>query len=149
MTACERPPTLDDVKDNFYKNTSSFNELEKLACALGQEKQKFGTDKNGYGYHLDKVPDDQRIEGIDSLLKKIGAYALIYKKTKAGNCSLIIGYFARGFAGNGTIYDYSFQIESPTILENTNQSLSDDVENKSVAFDMPLSDGWYLSYISN
>jgi hypothetical protein len=149
MTACERPPTLDDVKGNFYKNISSFNELEKLACALGQEKQEFGPDRNSYSYSQEKVPNDQKIEGIDLILNKIGAYAVNYEKTTSGNCSLVVGYFVRGFAGSGVVYNYSFQIDSPTILENTNQSLSDDVENKSVVFDMPLSDGWYLSYISN
>lgn len=150
LSACDDKPTFDDAQKNFYNNKSVFEELAKTTCQLGKKKQKFSYHKDSFSYSPDKIDEKDRILKIDKQLEQIKAYSINYKKTLAGKCSLVVGYYARGFGGSGISYNYSFQIDSVTPFEKDKHTFEkiDEAPGK-VKFDMPLNSGWYFTFKSS
>ena len=147
IVACDSKPTFDDIKKNFYMNRLAFNELADVTCKLGLKKQVFSYELDSFSYSPDKVKQEFKNKTTDALLVKIGAYAINYKKTLSGKCSLVVGYYARGFAGNGIVYDYSFQKESINLFKKEKHTF-EEISNAglNVSFDMPLNNGWYFTF---
>jgi hypothetical protein len=147
VISCDNRPEFDDVKNNFYTNKTAFDELSSVTCKLGNKKQKFSSTIDRFGYSPRKIKEEFRNRKLDSLLLKVGGYTIIYKKTSTGKCSLLIGYHASGFAGNGVSYNYRFQIESITPYEIEKHTIEIITKAKQKTnFDMPLDSSWYFSF---
>lgn len=147
VTACSEQPTFSDAQKNFYSNRSTFAELSKIACQLGQKKQEFSYRKESFRYNSEKISEKHRNLKVDELLAKIEASGVSYEKTVSGKCSLVVGYYAHGFGGSGMSYKYSYQVESVTPFIENEHTLEKIVEGKkALKFDKPLTDGWYFTF---
>jgi len=147
VVACENRPEFGDVKQNFYTNRDAFEELATTTCKQGNKKKKFSSTIDRFGYSPRKIKEEFRNQKLDSLLLKVSGYTIIYKKTLTGKCSLLIGYHASGFAGNGISYNYRFQIESITPYESEKHTFEKITKaGKKTHFDMPLDNSWYFSF---
>ena len=147
IVACDDKPTFNDTEKNFYKNRLSFNELATITCKLGQKKQFFSYSTDSFSYSPEKIKPEWRNKEIDALLVKVGGSGIYYKKTPSDNCSLVVGYYVRGFAGSGISYSYSFQKESITTYEKEKHTFEKFIkEKKDISFDMPLNNGWHFTF---
>ncbi|ABE56676.1 hypothetical protein Sden_3400 [Shewanella denitrificans OS217] len=148
LMACDnRPaPSFYDVEKNFYDNKIIFNELAATFCDLGLKKN-FGNNNHWFGYNIDTVEDKLRDKNLDRLLKKIGAKLITYQETESNQCSLIIDYSTRGFAGTGISYLYSYQVEHPMPF-NSKEHTFEKISNLGLdmSFDKALESGWYFSF---
>ena len=147
LVACDDKPSFIDIEKNFTANRAAFDELAKIACKLGQTKQPFSYTVDSFSYSPDKIKANHRIKAVDILLMKLGGNGVNYKKTMSGKCSLVIGYYARGFAGSGISYSYGFQIEPITPHEKEIVSFEKiTATGKAAVFDKPLAGGWYFTF---
>jgi len=143
LVACDSKPSFDDVISNFHTNRLSFEELAQQTCKLGEENKRFN-------YSPDKVGKENRNKKLDTLLKKIGAYGISHYESLSGGCSLVVGYYARGFGGSGISYNYSFQIDSITPYEEDKHTFEKISEaDVRVKFDMLLNSEWYFTFKSS
>lgn len=150
FVACDSQPTIEEAKTNFYKNNHYFNELAELSCNLGKKKQAFSYTDSSYSYSPKKIKEHDRIGELDILLKEIGGYVVNYKFTESNGCSLVVGYYVRGFAGSGVKYNYSFN--KPVVIPDNENEHKFDMNRKRngpIAFDLQLYDDWFLSYSQN
>ena len=143
IVACDDKPGFAEVENNFYTNKEAFDQLAKIACKVGHEKNPI----NRFNYRLERLKPEQRIKALDALLAKIGSSGFAYRKTPLGKCSLAVGYYTRGFAGSGISYSYSFQLETPQPFEPENHVFEKiTAVAKDMRFDMPLINGWYFTF---
>jgi hypothetical protein len=147
LASCSNKPTFEQVNSIYYENSEYFKELSILACSLGKQDSL-------KRYNL-KSNNRERIDKLDTLLRKTSGELIEYELGKENQCTLSIRIHAQGFAGIGQVYSYKFQIDNPEPYDkeiHTYDKISS--MKKNVSFDMPLySDagfsGWYFGFVYN
>jgi len=146
ISSCDDKPTLNEMESNFLSNKLVFDDLAQFACALGSDKQPFGPTIDKYSYGT-RIENENRIKELDLLLNQIGSTVVNFTKTETGECSLVVGYYVRGFAGSGIGFNYSFQKESPNVAPKNQRTLDNIMDSgKTTIVDIPLSSGWYITF---
>lgn len=141
-------PSPKDAVSMFFFNQSVFNELTKLVCRLGNEKQGFSTNVNSFVYNISEIEENLRIKELDDILAALGALSLSYNRNEAGECEINVHIVYTSFAGSGQIqtFKYNQDIEYPFDEESFPNAYEILHKEGVYRFDMELINNWHFSY---
>ncbi|MBW3514958.1 MULTISPECIES: hypothetical protein [unclassified Shewanella] len=147
LVGCESEPTFETMKKNFEVNRIAFNELQKIACELGNVKQDFSYTDERYSYNPSRIDDKFRNKDLDRLLSIIGGQAIVYEKNSSKECSLAVPYFFTGNVGAGKTYGYSFQRNGFVLFDEKLHTVENTLKvGMDLKYDRPIEDGWNFSF---
>ena len=145
LTACTKPPELEELEQGFYQHQATFEALSELACAL---KSAINTKFLRYQIHGGHQFDENllsQFNQLDQLLSEIDSEDIVISQDGAPECSLFITQWSSAFGGDGAYIGYSYQ---PAKISEYQPELSksDSKPQSEVHFTKPLASGWYIEY---
>ncbi|QBY04902.1 hypothetical protein E2K93_11140 [Thalassotalea sp. HSM 43] len=140
MYALLHDPDLDDqlLVNEYQDNKHVFDAISELSCSI---------DFNG-AFYASKASDIEK-HVLKKHLRAVNV-EYVFIKYDENFCNLALTRFVRGFAGKGYSYKFRYNLQSPNLFDekvhdknNWRVGLN---EEGVFTYDVPLGNGWFLTY---
>ncbi len=149
ITSLKPKKTPELAVSTYFFNQQAFDDISNYVCGIEDEALMELETIALYRYEVGG--EQERIEKLDTLLRKVNTESVTRYETETGGCKVVVTYLLYGFAGDGKHISFKFndKIEHPFDEEEYTQRHEIQDKHGVYQFQLPLTNGWILSYKSS